>query len=98
MSGLKFSTISRDNPSSWLANSHPLIMGILNLTPNSFSDGGLYDTASAVARGLEMASEGADIIDVRGSMLSNRSGVFWKPYKNYGIACRRSSRSVSTQP
>jgi dihydropteroate synthase len=41
-------------------------MGILNLTPDSFSDGGRYNTASAVARGLEMAAEGADIIDIGG--------------------------------
>ncbi len=46
--------------------SHPLIMGILNLTPDSFSDGGRYDTASAVIRGLEMVAEGADIIDIGG--------------------------------
>ncbi len=46
--------------------SHPLIMGILNLTPDSFSDGGRYDTASAVTRGLEMVAEGADIIDIGG--------------------------------
>ena len=42
-------------------------MGILNVTPDSFSDGGLYDsTDRAVARGLEMIAEGADIIDVGG--------------------------------
>lgn len=46
--------------------SNPLIMGILNLTPDSFSDGGLYDPASAVARGLGMVAEGADIIDIGG--------------------------------
>ncbi len=46
--------------------SHPLIMGILNLTPDSFSDGGRYDTASAVIRGLEMVAKGADIIDIGG--------------------------------
>ncbi|MBT3026758.1 MAG: dihydropteroate synthase [Candidatus Thiodiazotropha sp. (ex Ctena orbiculata)] len=46
--------------------SNPLIMGILNLTPDSFSDGGLYNPESAVARGLEMVAEGADIIDIGG--------------------------------
>jgi dihydropteroate synthase len=41
------------------------VMGILNVTGDSFSDGGLYnDTASAVARGIEMAAMGADIIDI----------------------------------
>ena len=44
-----------------------LVMGILNLTPDSFSDGGSYpDLAAAVARAKEMAAEGADIIDIGG--------------------------------
>jgi dihydropteroate synthase len=48
-------------------------MGVLNVTPDSFSDGGLYDTfAAAVARGLEMLDEGADVIDVGGE--SSRPG------------------------
>lgn len=43
------------------------IMGVLNITPDSFSDGGLfYDKAKAVERGLELAEEGADIIDIGG--------------------------------
>jgi dihydropteroate synthase len=51
----------------------PSIMGILNVTPDSFSDGGAYtDTESAVARGLAMVAEGADIIDVGGE--STRPG------------------------
>ncbi len=51
----------------------PLIMGILNVTPDSFSDGGRYvDTRDAVARGLEMIDEGADIIDIGGE--STRPG------------------------
>ena len=49
-------------------------MGILNVTPDSFSDGGRYlDARAAVARGLEMAAEGADIIDVGGE--STRPGA-----------------------
>jgi dihydropteroate synthase len=49
-------------------------MGILNLTPDSFSDGGRYDSeARAVARALEMARDGADIIDVGGE--STRPGA-----------------------
>jgi len=44
-----------------------LVMGILNVTPDSFSDGGKYlDPVAAVKRGLELAEEGADIIDVGG--------------------------------
>ena len=43
------------------------VMGVLNVTPDSFSDGGRYfDWKKAVERGLEMAREGADIIDVGG--------------------------------
>jgi len=49
-------------------------MGVLNVTPDSFSDGGLYDTLErAVARGLEMMAEGADVIDVGGE--SSRPGA-----------------------
>jgi dihydropteroate synthase len=45
----------------------PWIMGILNVTPDSFSDGPLFlDPERAVARALEMEAEGADIIDVGG--------------------------------
>ncbi|WP_028316207.1 dihydropteroate synthase [Desulfatibacillum aliphaticivorans] len=47
--------------------SRTLIMGILNVTPDSFSDGGLWrETDKAVAHGLEMVSQGADIIDIGG--------------------------------
>jgi dihydropteroate synthase len=50
------------------------IMGILNVTPDSFADGGKYDTfEKAVARGLEMISEGVDIIDIGGE--STRPGA-----------------------
>jgi dihydropteroate synthase len=48
-------------------------MGVVNVTPDSFSDGGLYlDAGKAVARGLELAAEGADILDVGGE--STRPG------------------------
>ena len=50
-----------------------LVMGILNVTPDSFSDGGRYlDHAAAVARGIEMVDEGADLVDVGGE--STRPG------------------------
>jgi dihydropteroate synthase len=50
-----------------------LIMGILNVTPDSFSDGGKYlDPARAVERALQMVEEGADIIDIGGE--STRPG------------------------
>jgi dihydropteroate synthase len=42
-----------------------LLMGILNITPDSFSDGGLYDDPEkALARALELESQGADILDI----------------------------------
>jgi dihydropteroate synthase len=54
--------------------SRPLVMGILNTTPDSFSDGGSYpDVDAAVAAGLRMVAEGADIIDVGGE--STRPGA-----------------------
>ena len=49
-------------------------MGVVNVTPDSFSDGGRYlDHAAAIARGLELVAEGADIIDVGGE--STRPGA-----------------------
>lgn len=51
-----------------------LVMGILNITPDSFSDGGTYlDSEAAIARALEIEREGADIIDVGGE--STRPGA-----------------------
>ena len=50
-----------------------LVMGVLNVTPDSFSDGGAYVNPDvAVARGLQMVEEGADLIDVGGE--STRPG------------------------
>jgi dihydropteroate synthase len=52
----------------------PLVMGIVNVTPDSFSDGGRYVEAdSAVTLGLEMLAEGADILDIGGE--STRPGA-----------------------
>ena len=50
-----------------------LVMGILNVTPDSFADGGLYlDPGAAEAAAIEMAARGADLIDVGGE--STRPG------------------------
>jgi dihydropteroate synthase len=52
---------------------HGLIMGVLNVTPDSFSDGGEFFTADkAMERGVQMAAEGAHIIDIGGE--STRPG------------------------
>ncbi len=63
-------------PASWagLTLDRPRVMGVVNVTPDSFSDGGaLQDTDHAVAAGLAMAAAGADIIDVGGE--STRPGA-----------------------
>jgi dihydropteroate synthase len=52
----------------------PVIMGVVNVTPDSFSDGGLYlDSPAAVEHGLALAAEGAAILDVGGE--STRPGA-----------------------
>lgn len=54
--------------------SRPVVMGVLNVTPDSFSDGGRFlDVEAAVAQGIRMAEEGAAIIDVGGE--STRPGA-----------------------
>jgi dihydropteroate synthase len=51
-----------------------MIMGVLNVTPDSFSDGGEFlDAEKAIAHGMQMAAEGADIIDIGGE--STRPGA-----------------------
>ena len=57
----------------FLAAERPLVMGIVNVTPDSFSDGGLNaEAARAIAHGVQMAKEGADILDIGGE--STRPG------------------------
>jgi dihydropteroate synthase len=61
----------RDRVLDFAARTH--VVGILNVTPDSFSDGGRYlDVEAAIAHGLELAAEGADLIDVGGE--STRPG------------------------
>jgi dihydropteroate synthase len=64
----------------WLCGRHvislvrPLVMGVVNVTPDSFSDGGVtYDPRDAVASGRSMLASGADLIDVGGE--STRPGA-----------------------
>ncbi|MEV6488151.1 dihydropteroate synthase [Actinoplanes sp. NPDC051633] len=57
-----------------LHQDHPVVMGVLNVTPDSFSDGGLYtDVDAAVQHGLRLRAEGADLVDVGGE--STRPGA-----------------------
>lgn len=52
----------------------PLVMGIVNVTPDSFSDGGCFDTeAGGIAHGLTLLEEGADVLDIGGE--STRPGA-----------------------
>jgi dihydropteroate synthase len=64
-------------PPSWpagLPQRRPLIMGVVNVTPDSFSDGGQFAApAAAIEHGLRLRAEGADIIDVGGE--STRPGA-----------------------
>jgi len=58
-----------DTPPSWLAGllaqNRPLVMGVLNVTPDSFSDGGRFiDPERAITQAQRMVGEGADIIDI----------------------------------
>lgn len=56
----------------------PRVMGVLNVTPDSFSDGGRYaDTAAAVAHGRRLLADGADLVDVGGE--STRPGASRPP-------------------
>jgi dihydropteroate synthase len=76
MNGAHHSPVSSAGPTSnqaphpfdrLLAGRHPVVMGILNVTPDSFSDGGRYDApALAITHARRMIEEGADIIDVGG--------------------------------
>jgi dihydropteroate synthase len=60
-------------PFAGFAFTRPLIMGIVNVTPDSFSDGGLCDTTEgAIVHAAELAKDGADIVDVGGE--STRPG------------------------
>lgn len=68
------------DPSAWTVRGfdvrvdRPLVLGVINLTPDSFSDGGSYaDTGAALARAERMVEDGADLIDVGGE--STRPGA-----------------------
>ncbi|MDH3581063.1 MAG: dihydropteroate synthase [Hyphomicrobiales bacterium] len=65
-------THARD-PLAGLSLDRPRIMGVVNVTPDSFSDGGLHNTTeAAIAHGAALAAQGADILDIGGE--STRPG------------------------
>lgn len=66
--------IWRAGERAWEFPRSPLIMGIVNVTPDSFSDGGQHATTeAAVAHALQLAAEGADLLDIGGE--STRPGA-----------------------
>jgi dihydropteroate synthase len=74
MSSRRRFTIPLPHGGSLVLGERTLIMGVVNVTPDSFSDGGrLLDAAAAIAAGVRMADEGADLIDVGGE--STRPGA-----------------------
>ncbi len=70
-----FASLSAPRPAlAGLDLARPRIMGVVNVTPDSFSDGGLLtDAAAAIAHGLALAEAGADILDIGGE--STRPGA-----------------------
>jgi dihydropteroate synthase len=71
--------IATPQPAAWAGiASRPAVMAVLNVTPDSFSDGGrTADPARAIEAGLAMAAEGADLVDVGGE--STRPGALAVP-------------------
>jgi len=70
-----FDTCPQLHCGSWqLRLDRPLIMGVVNVTPDSFSDGGRYDhTQAAIAHALNLVEQGADMVDIGGE--STRPGA-----------------------
>ncbi|WP_052077888.1 dihydropteroate synthase [Rhodococcoides fascians] len=65
---------ARDRLLTRLTTSHPVVCGIVNVTPDSFSDGGLFlDSDRAVAHALSMVDDGAELLDIGGE--STRPGA-----------------------
>jgi dihydropteroate synthase len=76
-----------------------LIMGIINVTPDSFSDGGLYlDSGKAVDHALELLDEGADIIDVGGESTRPGASVVAAPPQSEGRDGQATTPSASPTP
>ncbi len=95
-------------PFAGIALDRPVLMGIVNVTPDSFSDGGLYDSKeAAIVHAAELAAAGADIIDIGGestrpgSDASGRGGgacAAWCRSSKGSQASRPSFRSIRAKP
>ncbi|HZI80320.1 MAG TPA: dihydropteroate synthase [Vicinamibacterales bacterium] len=67
-------TLRLPGGAAWTLGERTLVMGIVNVTPDSFSDGGVHlDVKAAVASALRMVEEGADVLDIGGE--STRPGA-----------------------
>lgn len=73
-----------------LALDRPRVMGVVNVTPDSFSDGGLYDNAAAaIAQGAALAKAGADILDIGGKS-TRPAPTRWRRARKPNASCRSS--------
>src|SRR5215471_14418157 len=81
-----------------------LIMGVVNVTPDSFSDGGLYfDQQQAIEHALGLLAQGADMVDIGGEstrpsasvMVKSRGGASQPPTPNRASAGSTSGSAVS---
>lgn len=76
-----------------------LIMGIINVTPDSFSDGGLYlDPAKAIERALQLLDEGADIIDIGGESTRPGASVAGPAADQKGAKEKKPARASGAPP
>ena len=73
-----------------------LVMGIVNVTPDSFADGGRYSNhADALAHARQLIDEGADIVDIGGESTRPGAAEVSARRRNQRVCCRCSSRLAS---
>lgn len=76
-----------DDGKTLLLGARTLVMGVLNVTPDSFSDGGQWNTAEAAVRhAAEMICDGADIIDVGAESTGREAERFQRQRKRRGFS------------
>lgn len=78
--GIRAYLVFMDRPAShFLDTAGPIVMGILNVTPDSFSDGGRYlDPSHAVEHAVQMAEQGAALVDIGGASSRPRGKTYGK--------------------
>ncbi len=63
----------------------PLVMGVVNVTPDSFSDGGRFvSTDAAIAHAVALRDQGADVLDIGGSRRGRVPPARWSPRSSTG--------------